>query len=1474
MNLMSDERPYQTLAEFQQAHEALLECFDAGEAVPAGAADREGRERHCLVAMMEPLGEFMRRAAAGGAYLYESRERRAAQGLLDYWASLCYSANLDLPRPLLAPHDPALLPQLGEADCPYVGLEAFDERNAANFFGREERVHALVQRLQQERLLVVTGASGSGKSSLVLAGLLPALRAGALEGSAAWRYLPPLVPGTTPLQGLLAALLPEGAGDAQLPRWLARLREHPAAVGELAADEPAVLVVDQFEEVMTLRSAENAADFNAFVAALESLVDAEAPAHRVVLTMRNDVDTQLAREYPEFNRRYGAAASPLVSMDSGQLREAIEGPAQRVGLKFQDGVVDELIRSVVGEDAGLPLLQFSLMALWDRRHGNLITLEALRAVGSPRRAMTVAAEALYAELPPEQQLATGHLFLALSRQGEGVTVFRNRVSRRRLHEVGEPNVIDRVVQRFEQARLLRVTRRELPADDLVEVAHEALLRGWELLQTLFSERRDERERRAFLRKQALKWREAGFDEAFLLSGLALRQAVDEISQAGMGEVERNYLDRSVENEQALERRRVEEGERRLRLAEQEAQAAQRASRSRLALLAAVALALLMLLAAAGLALMGSERAKREAQDEARKLIASAETTKRGLIDEANERVRKATFEADRITTAAQEEAAAAAAAAWAAQAEQARATAQLQRSESVRLMAEAESNVDNDAELAVFYASEAVRRDPKLVPRVVPVVIEALRYRRVEQRLRPDAVSPDSVLALSPRGDRLLVAGEHQLSEWELGAGDQPLRSRSWPHGAGSVEQVLYLGDGGDVAIAGGDAVWLWRREAALRSLEPKFSAARLSVSDDGRWLAAVSRNGRSLQLWSLNDRKSRLSYQQPADQPRLSAAMFDANQALVVSQIPSASQPRPQALRFAAVADGFEPTPKPLLGATCKGSEIVYAAGGMQLGVMTLSNLCVQSAKALTEEGEVEALRQSAAVDDVLISPRGRYVVKLQRSTGEAVVDELSSGRTLRLQAAFDLIAMSNYENVISISDAGERLAIKGQDGSVRIYGLGEAARELAGRSGVVWVSDDDRWFIARGTVGEAKGYELREMAGGRVVRQFAAPQELREFSISRDGRWLQAQLRCDRRRPQARRQAEPAADEDSSGTQVLVVDLRQAQAAPAVSPCAKRLVSGDGLHVLHEDGGQAVYSAAAQRVVWRLADVPAEPPWPGMRSPGIGIVLGEGGRFMARRVADGQASVEVLRVVGDTVQPEGAWQFPATRGWSASLLGRGRALLVTPSTAATASELFDLRSADAPRRSVPSGSVELIASSGLLALRSAPRAAWELRDLATGSHRGSLPGWMRIESNGGLAYGFNDGRWQVRRLAAPDRVLLEGDGQPDSWQFDRQGQSLALTFSDNDRVRVYRLADGALRLDSRFHDLRTARLTGGGGHLLTEDGRLVPADGIALLESARGTVAERFGSVQRCQLLMDEAACRQAQARPRALSRASTSP
>lgn len=1471
---MTELRPYQTLAEFQQAHEDLLERFDArADAPPAGAADEDARERHCLVAMMDPLRQFMQRAAAGGAYLYESRERRAAQGLLDYWASLCYGANLDLPRPLLAPHDARQLPQLSDDDCPYVGLDAFGEGNAANFFGRGDRVQALLQRLADERLVVVTGASGSGKSSLVLAGLMPALRAGGLPGSGDWAYPAPLVPGATPLANLVAALRP-GAADAEA--WQARLRDQPEALPALLGERAHVLVVDQFEEVMTLRSEANAADFNTFVAALQSAVGGGAVPHRLVLTMRNDVDTQLAREYPDLNRRYGSAAFPLVSMDSAQLREAIEGPAQRVGLKFQEGVVDELIRSVVGEDAGLPLLQFSLMSLWDRRHGNLVTLEALQAVGSPRRAMTVAAERLYAELDPGQQLTARNLFLALSRQGDGVTVFRNRVSRRRLHEVGERNAMDRVVQRFEQARLLRVTRRDTPEDDLVEVAHEALLRNWEMLQQLFSERRDERERRAFLRKQALKWREAKFDDAFLLSGLALRQARDEIERAGMAEVERNFLDRSIEKEQAVERARDEEHARRLRLQEQETLAALRVSRSRLMLLTATGVGALLLAAVAGAAIYGWN----QAQSKSSRLVAQAEDERSKLIAEADRKVADAKQAADLISAAAAERAAAAASAALAAQQEQSRANAQLVRSETARLMTEAANAVDGDAERAVFYATEAARRDPALLPRAAPVVIDALRYRRAELRLRPEQLGAVSALTLNAAGDRMLVAGDQQLREWDLKTLARTERGRAWPAGASPIRQVSYLGAGGDMALATEAAIWVWQGQAPPHALQPRFGAQRITASPDGRWLAAISDDSRTVKVWSLPDGQERLSHRQPDDKPKLASPIFDVSQNLAVALVPDSDDPRAEALRFERQGDGFAAVPQPLRGGSCNSSRVVYAAGGTSVSVLKHAALCVEDVGDLGDgSGAAYGRRQSEVVDDVIVSPSGRFVVKLVRVTGDAVVEELGSGRTLRLQAAFDLGRSSNYENVVAVSDAGERLAIKGQDGSIRLYGLGASSNELAGRDGVLWVSDDERLFISRAAT-VAHGYELRETITGKTVRSFTAPRLAPRdpFALSRDGRWLQARAGCTLAGGEA---PVPAAasrgtgERDApEGEQVWVHDLARAGVAPASSPCAPRLTRSDGLYLLEGKTELAVYAAALQRVVWRLPVPPAGAVRPGMRPDGVGVLLGEEGRFVVRRVADGQATAEAHRLAGDTLHLERSWQWPAPRGWSVSLLGRGRALMVTAG-AGSAVDVWDLHRERPTSLPVRDGAryTSLGPLATVLATRATASDDWQLRDAASGQASGTLPAWMEIDDSGRFAYGGRQGRWQLRRLDDPARILLQGEGEPRRWLFDPQARSLALNFAEGDQLHVYRLSDGALRLQGRFSGLRSARLTGAGNYLLIDDGRLLPVDAQALMQSARAAVTARYGPAERCRLLMDEAACRQALAAGARLRSASTS-
>lgn len=1490
--------PFQTLAEFQEAHEQLLDRFEAG--APDGAGGPDGpdaqQERARLIALMEPLQQFLRRGAQGGAYLHEAKERRSAQGLLDYWASLCYGANLDVPRPLLAAHDPALLPELPESACPYVGLEAFEERDARHFFGREERVDALLQRLREARLVVVTGASGSGKSSLVLAGLLPALRAGALEGSAGWLYLPPLVPGAAPLehlaQALAGALLPpEDPGRDWQAEQVARLRSEPAALAALlgADGRPAVVVVDQFEEAMTLRTEANAPDFAAFVAALQSLVEAAAPPHRLLLTMRSDVDTRLAREYPELNRHYSSAAFPLASMDSRQLRQAIEAPAQQAGLKFQEGVVDELIRSVVGEDAGLPLLQFSLMALWERRRGNLVTLEAQREVGSPRQAMTMAAARLYAELPREQQLAAERLFLALSRQGDGATVFRNRATRRQLHEVAEPVTADRVIEKFERARLLRVTHPHPaePLDDLVEVAHEALLRSWDLLQRLFAERRDERERRAFLRKQAQKWREAEFNPAFLLGGLALQQATEELAREAMGPLEKDFIDKSVEAEQAAERRQAEEAAQReqflqdqAELAREREHAAYRAARR---LRRASVLAVLVLLATTGLAWWGWHQAElaaskhlAQAELDKRALLRRAEEEKDALVRQAREDAREIADKAQKAADATRERARQATEQAERslrrAAAQQAALRQELSSAEAGRLATDAAASARSDADLSLLYAAEALRRDPRLMGRVVPAVLEALRYRRAEQRLAPEQIGPVDALALDAAGERLLLANGRELGEWQVGGAERPrrLRQRAWPTAPGDVNFASYVPGSALAAIGTDRGVWLWAEgaEAVPRVLAPEPAPAieRLSVSADGRGLAAVVAGGKRLLAWSLPEGRLLLDHRlQDPQRPLYTAVFSEQGERLIGVSAPDEKDLSSRVLVFDRAGEGFAAPPRALVTPPCELSRMSYATGGPRVGVALAPQLCLQDLRRLGErEAATFSESETELVDDIIFSRDGRHVVKLIRRSGEAQVLDFTSGATTRLQGAFDLPPSNWYEEVLSISGNGERLAIKGADGSVLLFGLAGGKRLLADGRNVVWISPDDRVVVSSAGAGAEAGFEARDPRSGALLRRlgslapFRPYTEMSDFVLDPDGRHLHARANC----------GPPGRRAEDAPRCIVSLDLLAPATPPHEQPYERLLARADSLYLLQDGGQWMVYSATAQRPVLRL-DAPA-----GRLPQGLDIELGHARLFALQRVADEQLRVELYAVEGGEARLLRRHERPLREGWSAGLRGRGRALLLS---SPQRSELWDLRtpSAPAPALVLEGGTVgEMLINpdSGLVALRSGSAQPWRLLDLSGARPPAELPAGFRIDAGATHAWAVRDGGWQLRALAAPEQVRLAGEGKPAQLQFGRGGEVVAVWLPEEDRLRVYRLPGGRLVLDTELGQLRRNSLSGGGGYLRDREGRLLPADAQELLTRAQQGM-RRFDAAERCRLLRDAEACRLA-APPPTRRASSTSP
>jgi len=542
---------------------------------------------------------FLTRGQATGVMLDDAETRWIAQGLLDYWVATLYRAGETVNAVALAEFNPLLAPELADELCPFRGLDAFREEDSKLFYGRQRVIDQLLAHLQVERLLAVIGPSGSGKSSLVRAGVLPRLREGALPNSGAWKLLPPIVPGSEPLTSLARVLAP-GA----LP------------------PQPVLLVVDQFEETFTLCT--NEQERAAFIARLVALVSEPLAHHRVVLTMRSDFEQYIARSEP-LQALWERARYYVPPLSAPELREAIERPAEKSGLKFENGLVDALLQDVLGEPAALPLLQFTLLTLWGRRDRNRVTLATYRQVGGGRLALARAADAFYESLIPEDQATARRILLRMVRPGEGLEVTSSRVRRTDFYASGEdPGRIDRVLERLITQRLVRRTRGDSADDEQVEVAHEALVRNWPQLVSWIEDERTSLRQRRRLTSAVEEWERLGNDPNLLLRGVLLEEAAsyDDLS-AG----ERQFIVASQAAQQAAQRAEVEQlrrlAEEQQRRADAEALRAEEQSRNsrslgRLAL--ALALLLVIAVAASSVALFSrglAEQAERLAQSEAR-----------------------------------------------------------------------------------------------------------------------------------------------------------------------------------------------------------------------------------------------------------------------------------------------------------------------------------------------------------------------------------------------------------------------------------------------------------------------------------------------------------------------------------------------------------------------------------------------------------------------------------------------------------------------------------------------------------------------------------------------------------------------------------------------------------------------------------------------------------------------------------------
>jgi DNA-binding SARP family transcriptional activator/WD40 repeat protein len=392
--------------------------------------------------------------------------------------------------------------------CPYKGLARFETADAEFFFGREQVVAEAVGHLVGSRFLALVGPSGSGKSSLLRAGLLHALGSGALPGSDRWPCCV-IRPGSRPLDALAHALGDQRTADRR------------------------VLAVDQFEEVFTACSDD--AERAAFLDAITQAASASDGTTTIVIAMRADFYGRCAG-HRAFASLLASAQILVGPMDEGELRRAIELPAQRAGLTVQEELVESLVSDTAGQPGGLPLLSTALLELWTRRRDRTLHLEDYLRAGGVDGAVARLAEEAFGRLDGDGQAAAKRILLRLAASGETAEVVRRRAPLSEF-DLDRDDDASHALNVLTDARLITV------AEGTAEVAHEALLLEWPRLRTWLEDDAAGRKLHRHVTESSRVWDEAGRDPADLYRGARLTAALEwaEPHEADLNDLERDFL---------------------------------------------------------------------------------------------------------------------------------------------------------------------------------------------------------------------------------------------------------------------------------------------------------------------------------------------------------------------------------------------------------------------------------------------------------------------------------------------------------------------------------------------------------------------------------------------------------------------------------------------------------------------------------------------------------------------------------------------------------------------------------------------------------------------------------------------------------------------------------------------------------------------------------------------------------------------